>query len=68
MLNKLKIAVRVYGSFLGLIAGDLNNFLQIIFANIINFDFCNFQPLFRNLFIANIKLALTCERPIIYLK
>ena len=54
--------------FLGLITEDFNNFLQNIFANINNSDFFNFQLLFRNLFIANIKLALICERPTIYLK
>ena len=54
--------------FLGSITEDFNNFLQNIFANINNSDLFNFQPLFRNLFMANIKLALIYERPTIYLK
>ena len=70
MSNKLKIAFRYVNQslllvlipFLGLITEDFSNFLQNIFANINNSDFCKFQPLFRNLFIANIKLALICER------
>ena len=52
--------------FLGSITEGFNNFLQNIFANTNNFDFYKFQSLFRNLFIANIKLALICERPLIY--
>ena len=70
MSKKLKITPRndnqslllVLIPFLGLITEDFNNFLQNIFANINNSDFCKFQPLFRNLFIGNIKLALICER------
>ena len=54
-------------SFLGSITEGFNNFLQNIFTKTNNFDFCKFQSLFRNLFIANIKLALTYERPTIYL-
>ena len=55
-------------SFLGEITEHFNNFLQSIFADTNNFDFCKFQSLFKNLFIANIKLALICERLTIYLK
>ena len=55
-------------SFLGSITEDFNNFSQKNVANINNSDFSKFQPLFRNLFIANIKLALICERSTIYLK
>ena len=68
--KKLKIASRndnpslllVLIPFLGLTTEDFNNFLQNIFANINNSDFCKFQPSFKNLFIGNIKLALICER------
>ena len=70
MSNKLKIAFRYVNQslllvlipFLGSITEDFSNFLRNIFANINNSDFCKFQPLFRYLFIANIKLALICER------
>ena len=70
MSKELKIASRnnnqslllVLIPFLGSITEDFNNFLQDIFTNINSFDFCKFQPLFRNLFIAHIKLALICER------
>ena len=69
MSKKLKIVSRnnnqslllVLIPFFGSITEDFNNFLQVIFANINNSDFCKFQPLLRNLFIANIKLALICE-------
>ena len=38
----------------------------ISFLGSITEDFNKFQSLFRNLFTANIKLALICERPTIY--
>ena len=70
MSNKVKIASRVCGFILFSWIDNrrFNNFLQNIFANINNSDFCKIQPLFKNLFIANITLALICERPTIYLK